>query len=42
MRSLFPKLGFVEVAGPLETTTYLDQPMLRPHLHYFIMELERP
>ncbi|MFD0979605.1 GNAT family N-acetyltransferase [Tropicimonas aquimaris] len=42
MRSLYPKLGFVEVAGPLETTTYLDQPMLRPHLHYFVMDLERP
>ncbi|NPD21257.1 GNAT family N-acetyltransferase [Alterinioella nitratireducens] len=42
MRSLYPKLGFVEVAGPLETTTYLDQPMLRPHLHYFVMELAEP
>ncbi|NKX44869.1 GNAT family N-acetyltransferase [Roseicyclus persicicus] len=42
MSSLYPKLGLVEVAGPLETTTFLDQPMLRPHLHYFIMELERP
>lgn len=39
MRSLYPKLGFVEVAGPLETTTYRDQPMLRPHLHYFVMEI---
>lgn len=42
MRRLYPKLGFVEVAGPLETTTYLDQPMLRPHLHYFVMELGEP
>lgn len=43
MRSLYPKLGFVEVAGPLETTSYLDQPMLRPQLHYFVMEIgDRP
>ena len=40
MRSLYTKLGFTEVPGPIETTTYLDQPMLRPHLHYFVMELE--
>ena len=38
MRSLYKKLGFTEVAGTLETTTYNDQPMLRPHLHYFVME----
>lgn len=42
MRRLYPKLGFVEVAGPLETTTYLDQPMLRLHLHYFVMEIGEP
>ena len=42
MRGLYPKLGFVEVAGPLETTTWRDQPMLRPHLHYFVMELREP
>ncbi len=42
MRRLYPKLGFVEVAGPLETTTWRDQPMLRPHLHYFVMELGEP
>ncbi|WP_171099027.1 GNAT family N-acetyltransferase [Ruegeria sp. HKCCD7255] len=35
MRDLYPKLGFVELEDPIETTTYLDQPMLRPHLHYF-------
>lgn len=39
MRSLYPKLGFVELEEPIETTTYLDQPMLRPHLHYFEKEL---
>lgn len=39
MRGLYPKLGFTEVDGPIETTTYLDQPMLRPHLHYFVKEL---
>ncbi|KIC25108.1 GNAT family N-acetyltransferase [Leisingera sp. ANG-M6] len=36
MRSLYPKLGFTEVETPMETTTYLDQPMLRPHLHFFV------
>ncbi|SMY06786.1 GNAT family N-acetyltransferase [Flavimaricola marinus] len=40
MRSLYPKLGFTEVEEPIETTTYLDQPMLRPHMHYFVMEIE--
>lgn len=39
MRSLYPKLGFTEVRGPIETTTYKDQPMLRPHLHYFVKDL---
>ena len=39
MRSLYPKLGFTEVSEPIETTTYLDQPMLRPHLHYFVKDL---
>ncbi|KAJ56228.1 acetyltransferase [Actibacterium mucosum KCTC 23349] len=39
MRNLYPKLGFVELAEPLETTTYRDQPMLRPHLHYFAKDL---
>ena len=39
MRSLYPKLGFDEVDGPLQTTTYRDQPMLRPHLHYFVKEI---
>ena len=39
MRSLYPKLGFVEVDGPIETSTYIDQPMLRPHLHYFTMDI---
>lgn len=41
MRSLYPKLGFVEIEGPVETTTYLDQPMLRPHLHYFVKDISR-
>ncbi len=39
MRDLYPKLGFVELDSPIETTTYLDQPMLRPHLHYFAKDL---
>jgi len=39
MRDLYPKLGFVELDEPIETTTYKDQPMLRPHLHYFSKEL---
>ena len=39
MRSLYPKLGFAEVDGPIETTTYVDQPLLRPHLHYFTMDI---
>lgn len=39
MRRLYSKFGFVEVAGPLETTTWRDQSMLRPHLHYFVMEM---
>lgn len=40
MRSLYPKLGFTEVEEPIETTTYKDQPGLRPHLHYFVMNLD--
>jgi GNAT superfamily N-acetyltransferase len=39
MRNLYRKLGFVELAEPIETTSYIDQPMLRPHLHYFAKEL---
>lgn len=39
MRDLYPKLGFVELDEPIETTTYIDQPMLRPHLHYFSKDL---
>ncbi len=39
MRSLYPKLGFVEVMDPIETTTFRDQPMLRPHLHYFVKNI---
>lgn len=39
MRDLYPKLGFVELDVPIETTTYIDQPMLRPHLHYFAKDL---
>ncbi|WP_425078267.1 GNAT family N-acetyltransferase [Ruegeria denitrificans] len=39
MRSLYPKLGFVELDSPIKTTTYKDQPMLRPYLHYFVKEL---
>jgi len=39
MRNLYPKLGFVEVDGPVETTTYIDQPMLRPYMRYLIMDI---
>ena len=39
MRSLYPKLGFVEVDGPIETSTYIDRPMLRPYLHYYTMDI---
>ena len=39
MRDLYPKLGFVELDHPIETITYKDQPMLRPHLHYFAKDL---
>lgn len=39
MRSLYPKLGFVELDEPIETTTYKDQPMLRPYLHYFAKDI---
>ena len=39
MRTLYPKLGFVELDTPIETATYTDQPMLRPHLHFFAKEL---
>ena len=39
MRSLYPKMGFTEVFEPIETTTYLDQPSLRPHLHYFVRDI---
>lgn len=39
MRSLYPKLGFVELAEPIETTTYLDQPKLRPYMHFFSKDL---
>lgn len=39
MRDLYPKLGFIELGDPIETTTYKDQPMLRPHLHYFAKDL---
>lgn len=35
MRSLYPKLGFREITGPIETTTYLEQRDLRPYLHFF-------
>lgn len=39
MRDLYPKLGFVEPDDPIETTTYKDQPMLRPYLHYFAKDI---
>ena len=39
MRDLYPKLGFVELDSPIETTTYKNQPMLRPHLHYFAKDI---
>jgi GNAT superfamily N-acetyltransferase len=40
MRRLYPRLGFVESATPIETTTYRDQPMLRPFMHYFTLSLD--
>jgi GNAT superfamily N-acetyltransferase len=39
MRNLYPKLGFVELTEPLETTTYVDQYMLRQHMHFFAKDL---
>lgn len=39
MRALYPKLGFTELSEPFETTTHRDQPMLRPHMHYFMRDL---
>lgn len=39
MRDLYPKLGFVELDTPIQTTTYKDQPELRPHLHYLAKDL---
>lgn len=39
MRDLYPKLGFVELDEPIETTTYHDQPQLRPYMHYFAKDL---
>ena len=39
MRDLYPKLGFVELDTPIETTGYKDHPMQRPHLHYFAKDL---
>ena len=35
MRSLYPKLGFVELDEPIETTSYRDHPSVRPHMHFF-------
>lgn len=35
MRSLYPKLGFTELDEPIRTTTYNEQPMLRPYMHFF-------
>lgn len=39
MRSLYPKLGFREVFEPLQTMTYVDEPSLRPHMHFFVKDL---
>ena len=39
MRSLYPKLGFAELEEPIETTTYLDQAMLRPYMHFFSKDI---
>ena len=39
MRDLFPKLGFVELHEPINSTTYNNQPMLRSHLHFFAKDL---
>ena len=40
MRSLFPNQGFIESETPIETTTYRDQPVLRPIMHYFYKDLD--
>lgn len=40
MRNLYPKLGFIEVSDPIHTTTYLDQPMVRPHMHFFVKDID--
>lgn len=39
MRNLYPKMGFTEVMEPIETTTYLDQPMVRPYMHFFVKDI---
>lgn len=39
MRALYAKLGFTERTEPIETTTYLTQPHLRPYMHYFVKAL---
>ena len=39
MRGLLPKLGFVALDTPIESSSYKDQPMLRPHLHYFTKDI---
>lgn len=39
MRRLYPKLGFVQQDTPIETSTYKDQPILRPILHYYVKAL---
>jgi len=39
MRNLYPKLGFTELDEPIRTTTYNEQPMLRPYMHYFSKDL---
>jgi len=39
IRDLFPKLGFTEMDEPIRTTTYNEQPMLRPYMHYFSKDL---
>ena len=39
MQRLYARLGFEKLEAPLETATYRDQPMLRPHLHFYAKDI---
>ncbi len=39
MRSLYAKLGFTELTEPIETTSHLQYPELRPFMHYFAKDI---